>query len=63
MSLRSFDWLLVMVLGSKLTIKDCLKEIAHLREKAEAGQALSAEQILPVMEALLEVNKVCVHNF
>ena len=45
-SLRSFGQLLVMVLGSKAaTIKDCLKEIAHLREKAEAGQALSAEQI------------------
>ena len=50
-SLRSFDLLLVMVLGSKVpTIKDCLKEITHLREKVEAGQVLRAEQILPVME-------------
>ena len=43
-SLRSFDCLLVMVLGSKVpTIEDCLKEIAHLREKVEAGQVLRAD--------------------
>ena len=63
-SLRSFGHLLVTVLGSKVpTIKDCLKEIAHLREKVEAGQVLRAEQILPVMEALLEADEVCVQNF